>query len=111
MKSEQEQEQCTLQVNGRLKQEKYLPRILRVLFAVKTIKNKFSFVLCLFDPSEPDVLDHMWVHEQEIRQEVCLPLIGCRQEVYREEVHQDTCMPLIGPDRKYNVLWVRFYSF
>lgn len=102
MKSEQEQ--CTLQINGRPKQEKYLPCILRVLFAVKTIKNKFSFVLCLFDPSEPDLLDHMWVHKEEICQEVCLPLIGCRQEVHREGVYQDTHMPLIGPDRKYSGL-------
>lgn len=29
------------------------------LFAVKTVKNKFLFVPCLFDPSAPD--DPMWV--------------------------------------------------
>lgn len=57
---------------------------LRVLFAVRTVKNKFLFILCLFEPSEPDVLDHMWVHGQE--------------------VHQDVCLPLIGPDRKYSGL-------
>jgi hypothetical protein len=40
---------------------KYISFRLRVLFSVKKVKNKFLFVLCLFDPSAPDVLDHIWV--------------------------------------------------
>lgn len=35
---------------------KNIPCRLRVLF---TVKKKFLLVLCLFDPSVPDVLDHM----------------------------------------------------
>ena len=34
---------------------------LRALFAEKTVKNTFPFVLCLLDSSAPDVTDPMWV--------------------------------------------------
>lgn len=63
------------------------------------VKNKFLFVLCLFDTSTLDMLDHMWVgvHGQEIGQDLHLPLIGYRWEVHRQEVHG----PLIEPDMKY----------
>lgn len=55
-----EQEQYILQVNGR-STWKNIPCWLRVLFAVKTVNNKFLFALCLFDPSALDVFDLLWM--------------------------------------------------
>lgn len=34
-------------------------KLIRVLFAVKAVRNKSLSVLCLFSPSALDVLDHM----------------------------------------------------
>ncbi|EDL27095.1 mCG147930 [Mus musculus] len=50
------------------------------------------------------------VRRQEIRQDVCLPLIGCKWEVHRQEVLQDICLPLIGPAEKNVTLWVCLYK-
>lgn len=36
---------------------KNVPCRLRVMFAVKSVKNKFLFVLCLVVPSAPDVVN------------------------------------------------------
>lgn len=72
---------------------------LRVLSVVKT---EFLFVLCLFDPSVPDVHDCMqaggtWAGNTS---GYMLAPDWCWGEVLKQEEGQDICLPLIGLDGK-----------
>ena len=44
---------------ARVQNRRNMPFRFRVLLAVKTVRNKFLSGLCLFDPSVPNVLDHL----------------------------------------------------
>lgn len=97
-----EQEQCTLQINGRSKQEKYLPCILRVLFAVKTIKNKFSRVLCLTQLSQMCLITCGNMSRKYVRKCACPWLDADRRYPGRKYIRIHA-RP-IGIDRKYSAL-------
>lgn len=82
------------------------PCRLRVLFAVRTCKDNFPFVLFAWPPAL-GVLNHLWVGGcgLGIGQDVSLPLIGRRWEARGQEVHQDVCVLQIGSEGNTVALW------
>jgi hypothetical protein len=80
-----------------------IPCRLRALFVVK----KFLFVLCLFEPSAPDVLDHTWAGDTWAGT-ISVCTLAHDWNIRRQKICQDIWLPLIRLDWKYSGLVVAF---